>query len=1444
MKKWNAVFLLAASLASAASLPACAFEFSRAGYWEAKDSPRLVRSMNQGWEFSLDAFRTTKAVNLPHSIDEGEIGLNASGCVNRQQPAWYRKTFGWKKTHAHAFLHFEAIMGKSRITVNGRCVADHFGGFLPVHVEVTDDLKDGENTVEVWCDNSDDTSYPPGKAQDMLDWTYFGGIYRDCWLVETGEAYVSDSDMGGVYVTTKLECDGTWTVDAAATLGGEKGATCEFVYDGKGVTVPFKPESPALWTPDSPNLHTLEARVRVGGRETDAIAVRFGIRDVRIDGGGLSLNGRPWRKMVGVNRHQDFAYIGMALANSLHWRDAKKYRDAGFTVIRNAHYPQDPAFMDACDALGLFVVVNPPGWQFWNDRNPLFASRVYDDIRKMVRRDRSRASLLFWEPILNETRYPADFAKNAYGIVKQETHGRDYCACDIRARGSDAYDIVYDEPDSKDPRPHFRREWGDFPDDWNAQNSPSRTPIEWGEGPMLVQAEHYARADYSLSVEKIMGSPASFLGGCIWHGADHARGYHPDNFFGGVLSYDRRKKYSYFACKAMLTREPFVYLANQLAVYSPQTIAIYSNCAYKATWLGGDVKNGDRIDRGLLRNVNYRAVHTPAGQEDPHATDFVISLPDGSAVTNRHAGRFERIVLELDTEGLPPLGDGSDLVACAAVMCDKVGRPRRYQTEEVEFSAEGAVQIVGENPQRTRWGEAVVLLKPLSPGKITVTASLTRNGAHLPPPASLEFIASESGVQSVSGSVAPNPGKSLSRRVDFGAHRAVDLSEVERQQHDFGADGSMAKARAGASFRLYNIVPMLPGREAEQAARCVDMYGRTGEDIAIYSLTLHPEGVPAKAKADRYIASYRAFSKALEGTPVRPGVLVQAILGHWQRIDKEIEPWTRTIDHQGKEARFCPLDPAFADYITYVFTEIAKCHPSFVMLDDDVRVFVYGGTGGECFCDRHVERFNAMRGTRHDSASLRAAIRAAKPGDMDFAAFHAMQREFLEDLVVGRARAALDAVDPSIPGGVCLANSWCCFGEPVARRMAAKGQRPVMRVPTGCYYERLSADKFPQSFLKMQCFVSYYHDSGIDILDEADTCPHNLWSKSARAFYTHLMSAAFLGMSGAKTWYVNCAKRSGEDVPKAYTDAISRCRGQLAALSRSVAGTFDVGVAVPSFTNSPSFHPTENCYGSFMEKSEAEKDIVPFGIPVAASHDFGNRRFVFTLSTKEEVERLTDDELRHLFSGRVLVFREAATALDARGLARWTGTTAKPESMKFTVEHDLMNDVSLPHSSSYAGSVKFEPLEGVEILSEFCYEDPATGEMSVVAPSAVRFRNELGGDVVTCAYHAGMLFLQTYSESRKRWMLSLVDRLAGPDRFTACEAQQDVLVAERLAADGTRLVLAVNLNPEPICDLKMRVPPGSKVDVLSPKGEWIPAGRVPLDFYEAAVLRIMSGVQP
>ena len=120
---------------------------------------------------------------------------------------------------------------------------------------------------------------------------------------------------------------------------------------------------------------------------------------------------------MGTNRHQDFSVLGNALPISMQWRFAKKLRDAGLKVIRT-HYVIDPAFMDACDELGVFALVEVPGWQFWNNES-VFGERVYSDIRNMIRIHRNHASLFFWEPILNEHIILMNLLRRRWTFVKK-----------------------------------------------------------------------------------------------------------------------------------------------------------------------------------------------------------------------------------------------------------------------------------------------------------------------------------------------------------------------------------------------------------------------------------------------------------------------------------------------------------------------------------------------------------------------------------------------------------------------------------------------------------------------------------------------------------------------------------------------------------------------------------------------------------------------------------------------------------------------------------------------------------------------------------------------------------------------------------------------------------------------------------------------------------------
>lgn len=473
-----------------------ASRFSTAGFYELPQSGRTVHSMNPAWRFCKGAAKGAEAVafddshwsvvSLPHGLEY--LPTEASGCINYQGEAWYRKHFtpSEKLKGQKLFLHFEAIMGKSKVYVNGKLLAEHYGGYLPVVVDVTDALRwDKENVVAVWTDNSNDPSYPPGKAQEVLDFTYFGGIYRDCWLIAHRNVYITDPNFerqtagGGLFVAYDNVSEAAATVlmqtqvrnDSRQNFrgvveyellqpDGQQAALVNTkiqVRPGKALTTSDKVKllAPQLWSPEQPNLYNLIVRIRnQKGDVVDGYRRRIGIRSVEFKGkDGFWLNGKPYgQPLIGANRHQDYAVVGNAVPNALHWRDAKKLRDAGLKVIRNAHCPQDPAFMDACDELGLFVIVNTPGWQFWNDA-PVFAERVYDDIRQMVRRDRNHPCVWLWEPILNETWYPADFAKRTKDIIDEEyPYAYCYSGCDHGARGHEVYPVQFGHPANADKK--------------------------------------------------------------------------------------------------------------------------------------------------------------------------------------------------------------------------------------------------------------------------------------------------------------------------------------------------------------------------------------------------------------------------------------------------------------------------------------------------------------------------------------------------------------------------------------------------------------------------------------------------------------------------------------------------------------------------------------------------------------------------------------------------------------------------------------------------------------------------------------------------------------------------------------------------------------------------------------------------------------------------------
>lgn len=799
-------------------------EYSTAGFFELPNTGRTVYSMNPAWRMYKGHLERAEQpdfndkewdlVSLPDGIEY--VPSEASGCVNYQGEVWYRKHFTPEETWKgkQLFLHFEAIMGKAKVWINGTLVNEHYGGFLPVIANVTEYINYKEdNVIAVWADNSNDPSYPPGKPQDMLDFTYSGGIYRDCWMIVHNKVFITDPNYeneiagGGLFVSfghisqsqAEIRLDAHVRNSSNTYFSGkieyqlldkDNRRVCQAskafsVSKGKArnTSLTIKVEKPELWEPDSPYLYQLHVLLKdKSGHVVDGYRRRIGIRSIEFKGkDGFWLNGKPYPyPLIGANRHQDFAIIGNALSNSLHWRDAKKLRDAGLRVIRNAHYPQDPAFMDACDELGLFVIVNTPGWQFWN-KEPIFAQRVYSDIRNMVRRDRNHPSVWMWEPILNETWYPEDFAKNVVDILHEEyPYPYCYAGCDVTAKGHEYFPIHFTHPlngaggafntSKMDPKiSYFTREWGDNVDDWNSHNSPSRVNRAWGEIPMLVQAQGYAKTDYKYTCYDVLyRNTRQHMGGCLWHSFDHQRGYHPDPFYGGIMDAFRQPKLSYYMFCAQRPVEknnrliaengPMVYIANAMTPFSPKDVTVYSNCdEVRLTYC----KNGkqfiykkEKTDEGMpspiitFKDVWDVMYDKQLARKNKHEESYLLAegIVDGEVVATHKvmpARRPSKIILWADNEGTETIANGSDLITVIAAIADENGNIKRLNNYHIKFEIEGPGELVASketftNPREVQWGTAPILVRAKAQtGNIKIKASVVPYGTHTPMSAEL-----------------------------------------------------------------------------------------------------------------------------------------------------------------------------------------------------------------------------------------------------------------------------------------------------------------------------------------------------------------------------------------------------------------------------------------------------------------------------------------------------------------------------------------------------------------------------------------------------------------------------------------------------------------------------------------------------------------------------------
>ena len=866
---------------------------SVAGLFPLEGSGRVIYNFNQGWRFYRGDVQGAEALNFddrqwevvcaPHTAML--VPNEASGCRNYQGVVWDRKHFTVPADMKgkNVTVYFEAIMGKQNIYVNGKLVKENKGGYLPIIVNLSEaDVKAGDDClIAVMADNSDDKTYPPGKKQTALDFAYHGGMYRDVWLIGKSPIAITDPNemnqvAGGgiflhydniseksaeVFINVNVKRDspltlpvreGAITAEVVAKIKTAEGKLLKTLKqkislkngEDKTVLLSTTLKNPHLWSPEDPYLYPIEITVTSGGK-SDGGFIKSGIRKAEFRGkDGFWLNGKPYGQLIGGNRHQDFALVGNAMPNSQQWRDAKRLKDAGMNIIRAAHYPQDPSFMDALDELGIFIIVPTPGWQYWN-KDEYWAELVHENTRQIIRRDRNHPSVLMWEPILNETRYPEDFALKALQITREEFPypGRPVAAADMNSAGvKDNYDVLYGWPDDvtgpvttgsqqptitfkpqTEPLPDkciFTREFGEMVDDWYAHNCLNRAARGWGEKPMLTAA---------LSLADTYGTmrhgQRQFIGGCQWHPFDHQRGYHPDPYFGGIYDAFRQKKYAFEMFKSQIPADkslssnnaPSVFIAHEMTPFSDQDVVVFSNCdSVRLSFLEGD------------RQMTLPVVHDPNGLPSapvvfPHFWDFweareysykkrdwqhvsllAEGIIDGKVVVTEKkmpSRRSTKIRLYADEMGKQLVADGSDFIVVVAEITDDNGNVRRLAKDQIVFSIEGEGRIIGDasiaaNPRAVEWGSAPVLIQSTNKaGKITIIARSQWPGTYAPAADTLtiESIPYEGRqcykeVPAKNSNISGNPrlSESSSQPTMTEEEKRRTLLEVEQQQKDFG----------------------------------------------------------------------------------------------------------------------------------------------------------------------------------------------------------------------------------------------------------------------------------------------------------------------------------------------------------------------------------------------------------------------------------------------------------------------------------------------------------------------------------------------------------------------------------------------------------------------------------------------------------------------------------
>jgi beta-galactosidase len=671
-----------------------------------------------------------------------------------------------------AFLTFDGVLSASSVYLNGHRIGGGPGGYLPLTCELTGLLGVSDNVLAVVVDGRWNQNVPPDVPRfprsSAIDFYQPAGIYRPVTIQPAPKAFLANVfaqpiDVLGPNRSIAVRCE----IDAAAPVtglvrltatlsqGGPELTGASIALDGlkRGTNTATLSltglASVRLWDVDDPALCDIEVTLEVDGKEVHNQAVRTGLRAASFTQEGFFLNGRRL-KLFGVNRHQWYPYVGGAMPDRVQRRDAQILKaDLNCNMVRCSHYPQSPAFLDACDELGLLVWEEIPGWDFVGDQT--WRNLVVDNVRAMVTRDRNHPSIIVWGTHVNETLGPLSLYSHTDQLARTLDPSRPTSGAVSGERGY----VLPQYPKPAGSSVFAFNDYSRLPGpNAPAPLRPPRTGVSYLVSEAIgavVGSPSYRRVDPVAAqqhqatlhawVHERAASDNRYCGLLGWCGFDYPSGWrHSVNGvkYPGVVDFFRIPKLGAAFYRAQV--DPAKRLVIEPAFYwdfgpsSPPTgpgspAVIWSNCDRLKLYLDNKLVATARPDRTGFPHLAYPPflAHLPvrAGTRPELRID---GYRNGKVVLRRQFSADPTgDVLTCVADDSALTADGQDATRIEVRALDRYGAARPYVQGSVNFTLDGPGELIGDNPLdfEAAGGAAAVWLRTQRglPGTITISVA-------------------------------------------------------------------------------------------------------------------------------------------------------------------------------------------------------------------------------------------------------------------------------------------------------------------------------------------------------------------------------------------------------------------------------------------------------------------------------------------------------------------------------------------------------------------------------------------------------------------------------------------------------------------------------------------------------------------------------------------------